>query len=459
MKGYVNNVIEAIGNTPIVKLDKSITGVDSEIYVKLEYLNPGGSIKDRIGCYILDKAKENGDLKPGGTIIEGTSGNTGVGLAMWAALNGHQCIFVLADKQSKEKIDNLRAFGAKVLVCPTNVEPEDPRSYYSVSKRLSETIPNSYYVNQYENLWNRETHFNTTGPEIYEQTKGEFDVFMAGVGTGGTISGTAEYLKTVMPNLTVVGVDCEGSIVAHYAKTGEIIEAHSYVLEGLGEDFIPGNYNFDVIDDWVMIGDKESFLMTRKLLTKQAIYAGGSSGGAVVGAIKYAKTLKEPKKILVILPDSGNRYSSKIFNDDWMSDNGYKESTFNIQIKEVLQLLDKANDQIITIQDDQTIGDAIKLMNEKGISQVPVVTGDQIKGVVQEKDLLKPLYEGEYHSSDSISLALTNSFQVIDQEELLSKVTHSLLNKQTVIVLEKNKIKSLLTNIDILQFISHNGEL
>lgn len=459
MKGYVNNVLEAIGNTPIVKLDKSITGVDSEIYVKLEYLNPGGSIKDRIGCYILDKAKASGDLKPGGTIIEGTSGNTGVGLAMWAALNGHQCIFVLADKQSKEKIDNLRAFGAKVIVCPTNVEPADPRSYYSVSKRLSETIPNSYYVNQYENLWNRDTHFYTTGPEIFQQTNGEFDIFMAGVGTGGTISGTAAYLKTVMPNLTVVGIDCEGSIVAHYAKTGEMTEAHSYVLEGLGEDFIPGNYNFDVIDDWVMIGDKESFLMTRKLLTKQAIYAGGSSGGAVVGAIKYAKTLKEPKKILVILPDSGNRYTSKIFNDDWMSNNGYKESSFNIQIKEVLSLLGKNQDEIITIGDNKTIGDAIKLMNQKGISQVPVMAGSQIKGVVQEKDLLKPLYEGQYHSNDSISLALTNTFQVIDQEELLSKVTSSLLNKQTVIVLEKDKIKSLLTNIDILQFISHNGEL
>ena len=459
MKGYVNNVLEAIGNTPIVKLDKSLTGVESEIYVKLEYLNPGGSIKDRIGCYILDKAKKDGVLKPGGTIIEGTSGNTGVGLAMWAALNDHQCIFVLADKQSKEKIDNLRAFGAKVIVCPTNVEPEDPRSYYSVSKRLSETIPNSYYVNQYENLWNRETHFHTTGPEIFKQTNGEFDIFMAGVGTGGTISGTAAYLKSVMPNVQVVGIDCEGSIVAHFAKTGEMIEAHSYVLEGLGEDFIPGNYDFNLIDDWVMIGDKESFLMTRKLLTKQAIYAGGSSGGAVCGAIRYAKKLKSPKKILVILPDSGNRYSSKIFNDDWMSDNGYKESTFNIQIKEVLNLLNKTQDKIITINDNQTIGEAIALMNQQGISQVPVLGNGEVKGVVQEKDLLKPLYEGEIKSTDPISLALTNSFQIIDQEELLSKVTHSLLNKQTVIVLEKNVIKSLLTNIDILQFISHNGDL
>ena len=459
MKGYVNNVLEAIGNTPIVKLDKNFTGVDSEIYVKLEYLNPGGSIKDRIGTYILDMAKKNGLLKPGGTIIEGTSGNTGVGLAMWAALNGYKCIFVLADKQSKEKIDNLRAFGAKVVVCPTNVEPEDPRSYYSVSKRLSETIPNSYYVNQYENLWNRETHFHTTGPEIFKQTNGEFDVFMAGVGTGGTISGTAEYLKSVMPNVKVVGIDCEGSIVAHYAKTGEMIPAHSYVLEGLGEDFIPGNYNFDVIDDWVMIGDKESFLMTRRLLTKQGIYAGGSSGGAVVGAIKYAKTLTEPKKILVILPDSGNRYSSKIFNDDWMSDNGYKESAFNIQIKEVLKMLNKENEKLITINDKATIGQAISEMNRMGISQIPVMNGDQIKGIIQEKDLLKPLYEGEFASNDSISLVTSNAFEIIDQEELLSKVTSSLLAKQTVIVLEKGKVKNLLTNIDILKFISDNGEL
>ena len=376
---------------------------------------------------------------------------------MWAALHKMKCIFVLADKQSKEKIDNLRAFGAKVVVCPTNVEPEDPRSYYSVSKRLSETIPNSYYVNQYENLWNRETHFHTTGPEIYNQTGGEFDVFMAGVGTGGTISGISSYLKSVMPDVTTVGIDCEGSIVANFAKTGEMSEAHSYVLEGLGEDFIPGNYNFDVMDDWVVIGDKESFLMTRKLLSQQAIYAGGSSGAAIVGAIKYAKKLKSPKKILVILPDSGNRYASKIFNDDWMSDNGYKESTFNVQIKDALKEIHKDQAPIFTLEDTATIEDAIKLMNTKGISQIPVVTKEVLKGILSEKELLKPLYEGEYTIKDSVSLVLDSKFITVEDTELISQITEPLLKRETVVVLKNGKPTSLLTHIDILEYISKNG--
>ena len=457
MKGSVNNVIEAIGNTPIVKLDPVFTGVKSEIYVKLEYLNPGGSIKDRIGSYILDQALKKGLVKPGGTIIEGTSGNTGVGIAMWAALNKMKCIFVLADKQSKEKIDNLRAFGAKVVVCPTNVEPEDPRSYYSVSKRLSETIPNSYYVNQYENLWNRETHFHTTGPEIYKQTGGEFDIFMAGVGTGGTISGTAAFLKTVMPEVKVVGVDCVGSIVAQYAKTGDKSGAHSYVLEGLGEDFIPGNYNFDVIDDWVVVDDKESFIMTRKLLSKQAIYSGGSSGAAIAGAIRYAKNLKEPKKILVILPDSGNRYSSKIFNDDWMSDNGYKESTFNVQIKDAIEEIGKNQNQIFSLPDTASLGDAIKLMNEKGISQVPIMSGEEVKGVLSEKDLLKPLYDNEFSINDSVSLLLNSKFIKIEETELISQITDNLLNREVVLITKGGKPSMILTNIDILEYISKHG--
>ena len=454
MKGAKLNILDAIGNTPIVKLNKVATGVQSEIYVKLDFLNPGGSIKDRIGAYILEQAVKNGDLKPGGTVIEGTSGNTGVGLAMYAAVHGYKCVFVLADKQSKEKIDNLRAFGAKVIVCPTNVEPEDPRSYYSVSKRLSETIPNSYYVNQYENLWNRETHFKTTGPEIYNQTEGDFDVFMAGVGTGGTISGIGAYLKTVMPEVKIIGVDCEGSIVAHYAKTGEMCEAKPYVLEGLGEDFIPGNYNFDVIDDWEVIGDKESFLMTRDLLTHEGIYAGGSSGGAVRAAIKYAEKLAEPKKILVLLPDSGNRYASKIFNDDWMSDNGYKDSSFNVTIQEVLTTLKKETTPLISINDTSTIGEAIKVMDENGISQLPVYGSGHLEGIVSERNLLKPVFDGEFKLSDSISLAFKSDFKIIDIGELLSNVADSLLQEETVLVTKNDKVVTVLTNIDILRFIS-----
>ena len=325
IKGAKSNIVDAIGNTPIVRLGSVARDVESEIYVKLEYLNPGGSIKDRIGVHMMERAVKEGKIRPGGTIIEGTSGNTGVGLALWSIVNNYKCIFVLADKQSREKMDNLRALGAEVVVCPTEVEPEDPRSYYSVSKRLSETTPNSFYVDQYNNLHNRETHYSWTAPEIYEQTEGDFDTFVATVGTGGTISGCGKYFKEKMPDVKIVGIDCKGSIVAHYAKTGEMIEAHSYVLEGVGEDFIPENYDFDVIDDWEIVGDKESFLMTRRLLKEEGIYAGGSAGAAICGTLRYAGRIKKPERIVVVLHDSGNRYASKIYNNEWMVKNGYVE--------------------------------------------------------------------------------------------------------------------------------------
>ena len=340
MNKFNQNILDVIGNTPIVKLNKVGNHVSSDIYVKLEYLNPGGSIKDRMGVYLCQKAVERGVLKPGGTIVESTSGNTGVGIALFAAIHGYNCVFVMADKQSQEKIDNLKAYGAKVIVCPTNVEPEDPRSYYSVAAKLGR-LPNSVFLDQYGNMDNGESHFEITGPEIYKQTNGEFDTFLASVGTGGTISGCSRYLKSKMPNLKTVGVDCEGSILMHYHKTGEICEAKSYVVEGIGEDFIPDNVLFDLIDDFVMVNDKESFLMTRELLTKEGIYAGGSCGSAVVGAIRYAESLDKSERILVILPDSGNRYASKIYNDNWMQKMGYINAQNNrdeldLQIDKIL---------------------------------------------------------------------------------------------------------------------------
>lgn len=340
MNKFNLNILDVIGDTPIVKLNKVGNHVSSDIYVKLEYLNPGGSIKDRMGVYLCQKAVERGDLKPGGTIVESTSGNTGVGIALFAAIHGYNCVFVMADKQSQEKIDNLKAYGAKVIVCPTDVEPEDPRSYYSVAAKLG-NLPNSVFLDQYGNMDNGESHFEITGPEIYKQTNGKFDTFLATVGTGGTISGCSRYLKSKMPNLKTIGVDCEGSILMHYHKTGEICEAKSYVVEGIGEDFLPDNVLFDLIDDFVMVNDKESFLMTRELLTKEGIYAGGSCGSAVVGAIKYAESLVKPERILVILPDSGNRYASKIYNDKWMRNMGYLKDEIgkddlDLQIEKIL---------------------------------------------------------------------------------------------------------------------------
>ncbi|MAF78632.1 MAG: pyridoxal-5'-phosphate-dependent protein subunit beta [Halobacteriovoraceae bacterium] len=454
MKGAKANVVDAIGGTPIVKLNHITKDCNCDIYVKMEFMNPGGSTKDRIGAYMLDQAVKEGKLKPGGTIIEGTSGNTGVGLAMWAAVHGYKCIFVLADKQSKEKIDNLRAFGAKVVVCPTNVAPEDPRSYYSVSKRLSETIPNSFYVNQYDNLHNRNTHYTWTAPEMYEQTSGDFDVFLATVGTGGTISGCGRYFKEKMPNVEIVGVDCEGSIVAHYAQTGEMIEAKTYVLEGVGEDFIPENYDFPNIDTWEVIGDKESFLMTRRLLKEEGIYAGGSAGAAIAGALKYAEKQTERKKILVLLHDSGNRYASKIYNDDWMSDNGYLDSSFDVQIKDVLSSLEKSSGKLLTINDNSTIGEAIALMDKQGISQLPCLNskGD-ITGLVTEKNLLKPVMMGEFGKDDNISLAFNQNYKVVDINELLSTVADALLQKDVALITKDGKLVDILTNIDVLQYL------
>ncbi len=451
-------ILDVIGNTPIIKLQKSTTNVASDIYAKLEFMNPGGSIKDRIGVYMLEKAIARGDLKPGGTIIEGTSGNTGVGLAMYAALHGYKTIFVLADKQSPEKIQNLRAFGAKVIVCPTNVEPDDPRSYYSVSQRLAETTPNAFFVNQYDNLDNRAAHFHTTGPEIMAQTRGAFDVFMAGVGTGGTISGVGAYLKAKMPDVRIIGVDIQGSILAHYKQTGEMGEAQPYVLEGIGEDILPDNIAWDVIDDFVMVDDKESFIMTRKLLTQEAIYAGGSSGAAVVGAIKYAQTLAEPQKILVILPDSGNRYASKIYNDDWMRENGYVDSSFNVIIKDVIETLGKGQHCLHTCPETSTIGEAIQIMQAHDISQFPVVAAGRVVGIVSERDLLRPVYEGKLSLSDNVSVAYRDTFRVIDANNMLESVAEALVQRDTVIVTENERIVDILTDIDVLSFISSQGK-
>ncbi len=326
MKGAKENVLDAIGMTPIVKLQKLTQHLDSEIYVKLEYLNPGGSIKDRIGFYMCKKAKENGQIKEGAAFIESTSGNTGVGIAMYGAIHNHPVVFTMSEKQSMEKVRTLKAFGASVIVCPDAVEPDDPRSYYSMANSLEKMLPGSLYLNQYENVYNRETHYSWTGPEIFEQTGGEFDYFITGVGTGGTISGCGKYLKEKMPRLKVIGVDVEGSILSGLYKTGTMPPYTPYVVEGIGEDFLPGNVDFSVIDDFVVVGDEESFSMTRTMLRKEAIYAGGSCGSAVLGAIRFAEDLQkkgESAKILVILPDTGARYASKIYNDDWMLEKGY----------------------------------------------------------------------------------------------------------------------------------------
>ena len=324
---YKDSILETIGNTPLVRINKMADDIKGMVLAKVEYFNPGQSVKDRIGIKMIEDAEKKGLIKPGGTIIEGTSGNTGLGLALAAAVKGYDCIFTITDKQSKEKIDLLRAMGAEVEVCPTDVEPDDPRSYYSVAKRLSEEIPNSYYPNQYDNPSNTEAHYETTGPEIWEQTEGKVTHYVAGMGTGGTISGAARYLKEQNPDIKVIGVDSKGSVYKKYFETGEFDkeEIHPYLTEGIGEDIIPENMNFDLIDAVVQVGDKDAFVTTRQLAQEEALFVGGSCGAAMYGALKYAREnpLGEDDVMVVILPDSGTRYVGKIYNDDWMREKGF----------------------------------------------------------------------------------------------------------------------------------------
>ncbi len=324
---YFNSIIDAVGNTPLVKLNKVNGGSKGTILAKVEYFNPGQSIKDRIAIKMIDDAEKAGLLKPGGTIIEGTSGNTGMGLALVAISKGYKCIFTTTDKQSQSKVDILRAVGAEVIICPTNVEPDDPESYYSVAKRLSKEIPNSYYPNQYENRSNTEAHYESTGPEIWKQTEGKITHYVAGMGTGGTISGTGRYLKEQNPDIKIIGIDSVGSVYKKFFETGEFDknEIKPYMTEGIGEDIMPGTIDFEYIDAVEQVNDKDSAVYTRRLSSEEGLFVGWSSGAAVKGALQYIEKnpLSEDDMMVIIMPDSGTRYISKIYNDEWMKDNGF----------------------------------------------------------------------------------------------------------------------------------------
>jgi len=460
-----DNVIQAIGHTPIVRLNRVAQGCPANIFVKLEFMNPGGSIKDRIGYWLIEDAEKQGLLKPGGTIVEGTSGNTGVGLAIAAAIKGYKCIFVLPDKMSNEKIQNLRSFGAKVVVTPTAVEPEDPRSYYQVSRRLARETPNAFYINQYDNLANRECHYQTTGPEILGQMP-QIDAFVAGIGTGGTITGVSRYLKEKKPAVKTVAIDPVGSIVYEYFKTGKVLTLpKTYKIEGIGEDFIPKNYDFSVLDDIVQVEDKESFLMTRDLLTKEGLYCGVSSGSAVVGAIRWVKQMTDAghdmkgKNVLVVLPDSGNRYNSKVFNDDWMRDVGFLEKPSMGTVADILALVrpSAGRETLIMAKQSDKVSAIIELMREKSISQVPVSDGaGWIKGIVTESGLLTALYENRVRPQDTIEQLANPSIEFVTAGDPVEKVQRLLSSGKVALVTDEThtgKLLAIITKIDLLTYL------
>jgi cystathionine beta-synthase len=453
---YFNSIIDTVGNTPLVKLNSLNKGIKGTILAKLEYFNPGNSMKDRIAIQIMEDAEKAGHITKGGTIIEGTSGNTGMGLALVAIAKGYKCIFTMADKQSQEKIDILRAVGAEVVVCPTSVAPEDPRSYYSVAEKLNRDIPNSFYPNQYNHPSNALAHYLATGPEMWDQTEGKITHYVAGVGTGGSISGTAKYLKEQNSDVEVVGIDTYGSVFKKYKETGvfDEKEVYPYLTEGIGEDILPENVNFDVIDKFIKVTDKDAALMTRRLAKEEGMFVGWSSGSAVHGALEYAKeNLKEDDVMVIILPDHGTRYLGKIYNDNWMKDHGFLERNF-ATARDIIK--NRNVDELMFVEKESAVGDVIKLMNENGISQLPVKHNEQIVGSLSDTKVLSQLIENPEIKTKTVGEVMDKPFQFVALDNSVDTLA-SLINKENPALLirdDQNKAH-IITQHDLLMALAN----
>jgi cystathionine beta-synthase len=451
---WYNNILETIGNTPLVRLNNITKEIEATVLAKIETTNPGNSIKDRMAVKMIEDAEKSGKLKPGGTIIEGTSGNTGMGLAMAAIIKGYKCIFTTTDKQSKEKVDALRAFGAEVIVCPTNVEPEDPRSYYSVSSRLEREVPNSWKPNQYDNLANTQAHYEQTGPEIWAQTEGKITHLVVGVGTGGTISGTGKYLKEQNPDIKVWGIDTYGSVFKKYKETGILDknEIYPYITEGIGEDFLPKNVDFDIIDLFEKVTDKDAALMTRDIARKEGIFVGNSAGSAIAGLLQLKDKLKPEDVVVVIFHDHGSRYMGKMYNEDWLRERGFLKDE-KLTAKSIIAK--KEQTEIFTIDCEKTIAEAINTMNTLNISQIPVTQQGMIIGKLAEGDILKALMENPSLKSASVKDIMSASFPFVDLNTSIDKIS-ALINKENSAVLvedESGKFE-IITQYDIINAIS-----
>jgi cystathionine beta-synthase len=453
MRSAKADITQAVGNTPIVKLNKVTEGVAADIYVKCEYLNPMGSHKDRVARNMIQEAESRG-LKPGGTLVEATSGNTGAALAMMAAVKGYKCIFIMPDKMSQEKVSTLRALGARVVLCPTAVEPEDPRSYYSVSKRIANETPNAFYANQYHNPDNPAAHYKSTGPEIWEQCGPELDVLVAGLGTGGTISGTGKFLKERTPNVRLVGVDPVGSMYYDFIKDKRITKPFSYKVEGIGEDFFPSTINMDIIDEVVRVDDRECFLMTRDLVRMEGLFVGGSCGAAVAGAIKYAKASGRKENILVMLADGASKYISKIFNDDWMRENGFldDESPGLGTVKDLLTHKGGPA-KVETAASKDSILTVVNKLKTFGISQLPVVDDERLRGLIHESDLLKALVSGKTQDTP-IAEMIESDYATVTLATKVELLKNVMNDAKIVLVMDGASIVGLISKIDLIDFLA-----
>lgn len=450
MKVY-ENVLETIGNTPLIKLNKVTKGVKATVLAKVETTNPGNSVKDRMALKMIEDAEAAELIKPGGTIIEGTSGNTGMGLALACIIKGYKLICVLNDKQSKEKMDILRAVGAEVVVCPTAVEPSDPRSYYSVSKRLAEETPNSWYVNQYDNLSNRTAHYEQTGPEIWDQTDGEITHFVVGVGTGGTISGTGKYLKEQNPNVKIWGIDTYGSVFKKYHETGifDENEIYPYITEGIGEDILPKNVDFDVIDHFEKVTDKDAAVYTRKLAREEGIFVGNSAGAAIKGVLQMADQLTEDDIVVVLFHDHGSRYVGKMFNDDWMRERGFLEE----ECTTAGDLVEKHGDMpLVSVYSEELISHAIDRMRKYKISQIPVMRDGKFVGSLDDNKVYQLLLDNPELKDTSINEIMGDAFPVVKEEATLEEISR-LINKENTAVLVhlKNGQYHIVTRHDLIE--------
>ncbi|SFI94535.1 pyridoxal-phosphate dependent enzyme [Myroides guanonis] len=450
---YAQNILETIGNTPLVKLNKVTEGVDALVLAKVETFNPGNSVKDRMAVKMVEDAEADGRLKPGGTIIEGTSGNTGMGLALAAIVKGYKLICVISDKQSKEKMDILRAVGAEVVVCPTDVEPEDPRSYYSVSKRLASETPNSWYVNQYDNPSNALSHYEQTGPEIWEQTDGKITHFVVGVGTGGTISGVAKFLKEKNPAIKIWGIDTYGSVFKKYHETGvfDDNEIYSYVTEGIGEDILPKNVDFSLIDGFTKVTDKDAAIYTRKIALEEGIFVGNSAGSAIKGLLQLKKHFKPEDVVVVLFHDSGSRYVGKMFNDDWMREQGYLKEEFATALDLVRYKIDKP---LVFVRTEELVSHALYRMKKNQLTELPVLDSNEIVGSVSQDDLLERYRISSNMEDVAIKEIMSIPFRVIDADASLVEVSDMLENEGALLVLcDGDKKYQVITRADLLNSI------